>query len=90
MEDILAILLIFGTGLVGVFSFSPIGRAYADRIRGRTAGTGSPEEIEDLRAHLQSMQEQLSELAERQDFTERMLAQQREKAALPPARDATP
>jgi hypothetical protein len=88
MEDILAIVMVFGTGMVGIVAFSPIGRALADRLRGKQADTVPAEEIEDLREHLQSMQTQLSELAERQDFTERVVAQQREKNALAPGKDA--
>ncbi|HEY2805081.1 MAG TPA: hypothetical protein VGI92_04405 [Gemmatimonadales bacterium] len=85
MEDILAIIMIFGTGMVGIVAFSPIGRAIAERLRGKHAEVAPSEEIDELRSHLQSKQEQLSELAERQDFAERLLAQQREKTALPPA-----
>ena len=82
MEDILAIIMVFGTGMVGIVAFSPIGRAIAERLRHKD-GAGLPtEELDDMRAHLQSMQEQLSELAERQDFSERLLAQAKEKGTL--------
>ena len=37
MEDILAIILIFGGGTAIAISFSPIGRAIAERIRGKAA-----------------------------------------------------
>ncbi len=87
MEDILAIIMVFGTGMVGIIAFSPIGRAIAERVRGKHAEALPTEELEDMRAQLQSVQEQLSELAERQDFAERMIAQQREKGAIGPARD---
>ena len=90
MEDIIAIIAVFGTGMVAVVAFSPIGRAIADRLRGRDAHAISNEEVDEMRAQLQGMQEQLSELAERQDFTERVIAQQRERGALGPAKDATP
>lgn len=82
MEDILAIIMVFGTGMVGIVAFSPIGRAIAERLRGKDAQALPSEELDDLRAHLQSMQEQLSELAERQDFSERLLAQAKEKGTL--------
>ena len=88
MEDIIAIIAVFGTGMVAVIAFSPIGRAIGERLRGKHADALPAEEIDDLRAQLQGMQEQISELAERQDFSERMLAQQRERAGLPPAKDA--
>lgn len=81
MEDILAILLIFGGGTAVAMSFSPVGRAIADRLRGRSSHHDN-EELEALRDQVQGMQEQLSELAERQDFTERVVAQVREKGAI--------
>ena len=82
MEDILAILLIFGGGTAIAISFSPIGRAIADRLRGNHGQQLPVEELDDMRAQLQSMQEQLSEIAERQDFTERVVAKAREKGAI--------
>ena len=83
MEDILVpIIMVFGTGMVGIVAFSPIGHAIAERLRGKDAGALPSEELDDMRAHLQSMQEQLSELAERQDFSERLLAQAKEKGTL--------
>lgn len=85
MEDILAIILIFGGGAAVAISFSPVGRAFAERIRGRRLdGEATSEDLDDLRHQLQEMREQVSELAERQDFTERVLAQQREKGAIGP------
>ncbi len=39
--------------------------------------------IEDQADRLESQQRQLAELAERQDFAERLLAQAREKRSLP-------
>lgn len=79
MEDILAIVLIFGGGTLIAISFSPIGRAIAERIRG-TALTSAPDpevvaELDELRGHL-------AELQERMDFSERMLGQQREQKAV--------
>jgi hypothetical protein len=82
MEDILAIVMVFGTGMVGIVAFSPIGRAIADRLRGKDAAALPSEELDDMRAHLQSMQEQVSELAERVDFSERLLAKVKEKGTL--------
>jgi hypothetical protein len=82
MEDILAIIFIFGGMTVVGLGFSPIGRALAERIRGKTALPGA----EELRAELGEQQEALveevrlvrrevAELAERLDYAERMLAQ---------------
>lgn len=88
MEDILAITFIFGGGAIFLVSISPIGRAIADRIRsakGVDAGEASElregqavlfDEVERLRNELSDMREQL-------DFTERIIAQQRATDALP-------
>jgi hypothetical protein len=89
VEDILAIIFIFGGGIVIAVSFSPIGKAIADRLRGHSAQPMPTEEIDDVRAQLQSVQEQISELAERQDFTERLLAKAKEKTAIGPGKEST-
>ncbi len=83
MEAVLAIILIFGGGgLVGI-AFSPIGQAIADRLRGPKAAQ-EREDIAGLKDAVAALQEQVSELAERQDFSERVLAQARERGALKP------
>lgn len=82
MEDILAIILIFGGGTAIGLAFSPVGRALAERIRGGSpegAGT-DPAVIEEL----ERMRQEMSELQERVDFTERLLAQKREAGQLGP------
>jgi hypothetical protein len=77
MEDILAILLIFGGGTAVAISFSPVGRAIADRIRGKTlAASQDPVVYEEL----DRMRTELVELHERLDFTERLLARGSEQA----------
>ena len=84
MEDIIAIVMVFGTAMVGVVAFSPIGKAIAERLRHRPGERALPlEEIEELRDHLAALREQVSELAERQDFAKRLLAQVRREKALP-------
>ena len=82
MEDILALVLIFGGGACIALSFSPIGRALADRIRGKSAGTGADELRAEVAEHkqaladeLEAVRRELGELAERVDFTERLLAE---------------
>ena len=69
----------------------PLGRALADRVGRRGSGVEGPAatraELDDLQqrvADLEDTRARLHELEERVDFTERMLAQQRERAALPP------
>lgn len=73
MEDILAILFIFGGGAAVLLAYSPIGKAIADRIRGRELIVHDPELIEDLN----QMREDLAMLHERVDFSERLLADRR-------------
>lgn len=64
---------------------SPVAEAIAERIRARTrARFGDTQEVEServagLEAQVASLQGQLSELAERVDFAERMLAERRER-----------
>lgn len=81
MEDILAIILIFGGGTLIAISFSPIGRAIAERIR----GGGSQGALPDPQVYeeLDRMRQELGELHERVDFTERLLAAKREGRELP-------
>ena len=71
IEGVLAIILIFGGGACIAIAFSPIGRAVANRIRGKSPSTDGGE----LRA----------ELAERMDFAERLLAKNREGQRIGPS-----
>ena len=83
MEDIVALVMIFGCGMVAIVAFSPLGKAIAERIRGRV----EPESAADpaLYEELERMRADLAELHERVDFTERLLARVREREALPGA-----
>lgn len=80
MEDILALVLIFGGGTLIAISFSPVGRAIADRIRGRSIEPGPDPAVYE---ELERMRGEMAELQERVDFTERLLAKSREQAQLP-------
>ncbi len=91
MEDILALILIFGGGACIAMAFSPIGRALADRIRGKSATaaggdlhTELAEHKEALDQELEAVRREVAELAERLDFAERLLARQREGERLVP------
>lgn len=77
MEEVLAVILIFGGGTVALLSFSPVGKAFAERIRGRGAGP-DPE----VYAELDQLRQDVAELQERMDFTERLMAQQRDPVQL--------
>ncbi len=82
MEDLVAIVMVFGTGMLGIIAFSPIGRAIANAIN-RKSGGAPPAElaaaVDELADRVAALQQQVSELAERQDFSERLLAKAREK-----------
>jgi len=80
MEDILALLLIFGGGTLIAISFSPVGRAIAERIRGGGAAPAQADPA--VYEELDRMRTELTELQERVDFTERLLAKDRERARL--------
>jgi hypothetical protein len=79
VEDILAIIFLFGGGTAICLAFSPVGRALADRIRGRHA---EPAYDPELLAEVQSLRGDVVELQERVDFTERLLAQRNEPVQL--------
>ena len=70
---------LFFWGVVQV-ARSPIGQAFARRIQGRYGET-DPELMADvsaMREQMEFMQQQLTETQDRLDFTERLLAQQRQ------------
>jgi hypothetical protein len=79
-EGILAILLIFGGGTVIAVSFSPIGRAIAERIRGASPESGPDPAVYE---ELERMRGEMVELQERVEFTERLLAKSRDTEQLP-------
>lgn len=74
MEDILAITFILGGGTLIGLSFTPLGRALADRIRhGAIPRAAEPDPV--VYEELERVRQDLSELNERVDFTERMLTE---------------
>jgi hypothetical protein len=69
-----------------LFFRSPIARAIADNMRGQRGGAADPtlgRQLEALREELHDVRADVTELAERLDFTERMLADVRRRDALP-------
>jgi len=81
------IVLFLVMGAVGV-SFSPLGRALARRAGGADPGDAREvdalrTEVAELREELREVRGELAEASERLDFAERMLAQVRQKNALP-------
>jgi len=80
MEDILAIVFIFGGGTAICLAFSPVGRALAERIRHRDARNEPDPAVQE---ELAQLREDMTELQERVDFAERVLAQRAESNRLP-------
>ena len=80
MEDILALILIFGGGTSIALAFSPVGRALADRIRGHSTHQ-EPDPV--VYEELERLRTEVSELSERMDFSERLLARSGQEAKLP-------
>jgi len=78
MEGALAIVFIFGGLTVFGLSMSPVGRALAERIRGRAVVQLEPEVL----AELDELRADVAELHERLDFAERMLARREEPGKL--------
>lgn len=93
MEDIVAIVMgTTGLTLVGL-GFSPIGRALAERIRGKSALPGLEEvrgelseQQDGLVEEIRQLRQEMTDLAERVDFAERMLARKSEVERLAPPR----
>jgi hypothetical protein len=83
--------MITGIIITGFVIIGPPGRAVGSLITywlggGRKHHDGLPgPELDELHDRLDSVQRQLSELAERQEFTERLLAQARQERGLPGA-----
>jgi hypothetical protein len=86
MNDIAPVIVslgFFAVLLGGFVIFGPIGRAFAERLRVRSREAAlDTGELDALREELSSVRRQVAELAERQDFTERLLAQVRERGLL--------
>jgi hypothetical protein len=93
LVGVVAVMLVSGLVVLG-----PVGRAIGRAIMYRLGGEGAKEPalragelremrglLEDQGGRLESVQRQVAELAERQDFTERLLAQVRAQGRLPGA-----
>ncbi len=83
MEEILAIVFLFGGGTIAALAYSPVGRAWADRIRGRHGGGEDDARARaELLEAVDDVRQEVAELAERVDFTERQMARQSEAGRL--------
>jgi hypothetical protein len=86
MVDLIAVILLFGGGTLFLLAVSPIGRAFAERIKGRPPAAADPGAQEALRTELQEVRREVAELVERVDFMERLLAKSRDAERLEPPR----
>jgi len=79
MEDILALfipIVAVGGFFAWMIALSPVGKAYAERLKSGSAGGGaSAEDHAELLESVESLRREVAELAERVDFTERLLGQ---------------
>jgi len=79
LEGVLAITFIFGGGTLFLLSISPLGKALAERIRSHGA---VPMHDPELLAEVDALRQEVAELQERVDFTERLLSQHQERGQL--------
>lgn len=90
--DVYVLIPLAGIALVGILGL-PVVRAVVQAIERRSMARSGGDvgalraEMEEMRARLESLEDQgtrVAELEERLDFTERLLAQQRDNPALGP------
>jgi hypothetical protein len=80
MEGVLALMIpivAVGGFFAWMIALSPVGKAYAERVRGHKGGSGEGEGQGELLESVEQLRREVAELAERVDFTERLLGQQR-------------
>lgn len=67
-----------------MISLSPVGKAYAERMRRQHPDPAAGARHEELVAVIEDLRREVAELAERVDFTERLLAKTRAQERLSP------
>src|SRR2546425_10370645 len=83
MEDIIAVfipIIAVGGFFAWMISLSPVGKAFAERLKHGPVprdGAGTAEEHTELVESVEQLRREVAELAERVDFTERLLGQQK-------------
>jgi hypothetical protein len=85
VENLLAVGGFFTTLIVAFLAFGPIGRAIAAKITRNSLNSAGAEfvgQLDAMEERLEGLTQQVTELAERQDFTERLLAKAREQGQL--------
>jgi hypothetical protein len=83
IKGLVAIFFVFGGGF---WVLAPLAQALSKRIAGGAQRGVDPQVVDDLREELRQVRQEMAELAERTDFTERMLAQRAEGQRLDPPR----
>ncbi len=83
MEGVLAITFIFGGGAIFLISLTPVGKAFAERIRHGQQPLPPLEPDPALYDELDRMRMELNEIHERLDFAERLLTDGRESKEAP-------
>ncbi len=79
--------MLTGVAITGMIVMGPIGRTIGDIVRhlfgaDRKDAALAAADLDEVRDRLETVSRQVAELAERQDFSERMLAQVRKDRAL--------
>ena len=86
MEGVLALMIpivAVGGFFAWAISMSPVGKAFADRLRhGPVPKAGIGEDALELAESVDALRREVAELAERVDFTERLLGQQQASGQL--------
>jgi hypothetical protein len=80
MEGVVALLIpivAVGGFFAWMIALSPVGKAFAERLRGGTGPTAGRAGNEEMLQELEQLRREVAELAERVDFTERLLAKPR-------------
>lgn len=79
-------ILAVGGFFAWMIAISPVGKALGERIRHGAVPPGGAGGTEEVLAAIEDLRREVAELAERVDFTERLLARQREAERLGPPR----
>src|SRR2546428_13113011 len=87
MEGVVALLIPI-VAVSGFFAWmialSPVGKAFAERLRGGTGPSGGAAATDAVLQELEQLRHEVAELAERGDFTERFPAKQPDGEGPPP------
>ena len=81
MHDLIPLFFFAMVGAI-VVSFSPVGRSFARRIGGESGPHRDDAEMEELQGDVAQLRHELDEMQNRLDFTERLLAQAKERGLL--------